>query len=100
MKSRYSVAGAPGRLLSAGTDTADNDFTDIIAECERGIDGDSDGFSSAVDCNDAVAGIHPGAREVFENGVDEDCDGRDNPNLDRDADGLGRCTIHATAPTT
>jgi hypothetical protein len=26
-----------------------NDFVDILAECERGIDGDVDGFGSAVD---------------------------------------------------
>ena len=38
----------------AGTDEAHNDFVDIIAECERGIDGDGDGFSSAVDCNDGA----------------------------------------------
>jgi hypothetical protein len=74
----------------AGTDEARNDFTDIIAECERGIDGDSDGFSSAVDCNDAARNIFPGAPEVFDNGVDENCDGRDNPNLDRDRDGFAQ----------
>ena len=74
----------------AGDDEADNDFTDIIAECERGIDGDGDGFSSAVDCNDGAASIFPGAAEMFDNGVDEDCDGRDNPNLDRDSDGFPR----------
>src|SRR5262245_40537887 len=28
----------------AGTDSVHNDFTDIIAECETGIDGDRDGF--------------------------------------------------------
>jgi hypothetical protein len=72
----------------AGTDEAHNDFSDIIAECERGIDADRDGFSSAVDCNDGAASIFPGAPEVFDNGVDENCDGRDNPNLDRDGDGF------------
>ena len=73
-----------------GTDVADNDFTDIIAECEQGVDADSDGFSTAVDCNDAAASIFPGATEVFDNGVDENCDGRDNPNLDVDGDGFPR----------
>jgi hypothetical protein len=72
----------------ADDDTAVNDFTDIIAECERGADSDLDGFSSAVDCNDGNGAIHPGATEVFDNGVDENCDGRDNPNLDRDGDGF------------
>ena len=74
----------------AGTDEANNDFIDIIAECERGVDVDRDGFSSAIDCNDNAASIFPGAREIFDNGVDEDCDGRDNPNLDRDGDGFPR----------
>jgi Putative metal-binding motif/RTX calcium-binding nonapeptide repeat (4 copies) len=74
----------------SGTDEARNDFTDIIAECERGIDNDHDGFSSAVDCNDNAPNISPGAREIFDNGVDENCDGRDNPNLDRDGDGFAQ----------
>src|SRR3954469_11774796 len=81
--------GVPERIsCGAGDDQARNDFTDILAECERGIDGDGDGFSSAVDCNDAAAGIHPGAPEIVENGIDEDCDGRDAINLDRDHDGF------------
>jgi Putative metal-binding motif/RTX calcium-binding nonapeptide repeat (4 copies) len=74
----------------SGMDLARNDFTDIIAECETGVDADGDGFGSAVDCNDAVARIFPGAPELFENGIDEDCDGRDNVNLDRDGDGFIR----------
>ena len=81
--------GRAERISCGGdTDEARNDFTDIIAECERGIDGDGDGFSSAVDCNDGARNIFPGAAEVFDNGVDENCDGHDNPNLDRDADGF------------
>jgi hypothetical protein len=72
----------------ADSDLALNDFVDILAECERGADGDHDGFSTAVDCNDGAANIFPGAPEVFDNGVDENCDGRDNPNLDRDRDGF------------
>jgi hypothetical protein len=74
----------------AGGDRAANDFIDIIAECETGVDGDADGFSTAVDCNDANPAVRPGAREIFENGIDEDCDGRDNVNLDRDGDGFAR----------
>jgi hypothetical protein len=74
----------------AGTDTVHNDFTDIIAECETGVDGDGDGFSSAVDCNDANAAIFPGAREIFSNGIDENCNGIDDVNLDVDGDGFPR----------
>jgi Putative metal-binding motif len=81
--------GTPERIAcGAGDDRADNDFVDIIAECERGVDGDGDAFASSVDCNDAAPAIFPGATEVLDNGVDENCDGRDNPNLDRDGDGF------------
>jgi hypothetical protein len=72
----------------AGTDTVTNDFTDIIAECENGIDGDGDSFNSQVDCNDANPAIRPGAPEIFGNGVDEDCNGRDDVNRDADGDGF------------
>jgi len=72
----------------ADNDTVRNDFIDIIAECEGAKDGDGDGFASNVDCNDAIRAIFPGAGETFENGIDEDCDGRDNIVLDRDADGF------------
>jgi hypothetical protein len=71
-----------------GNDTVDNDFTDIIAECERGTDTDGDGFSTAVDCNDSAANVFPGAPEILENGVDENCNGVDDRNLDRDGDGF------------
>lgn len=83
--------GAAERIsCGADSDAVHNDFLDIIAECETGIDGDGDNFSSAVDCNDANAAIFPGAREIFANGVDEDCNGRDDVNLDVDADGFPR----------
>ena len=89
-RSRPATAGPSGSPAAPAPTRRDNDFTDIIAECERGIDSDGDGFSSAVDCNDGARNIFPGAAEVFDNGVDENCDGRDNPNLDRDRDGFAQ----------
>ena len=71
-----------------GNDHARNDPVDIILECEAGVDGDGDGFASFVDCNDANPAINPGAVDILENGVDENCDGADARNLDRDGDGF------------
>ncbi|MCK6528594.1 hypothetical protein L6R50_13900 [Myxococcota bacterium] len=38
------------------------------------VDGDGDGFVDGVDCDDADAGVFPGADEVCD-GADQDCDG-------------------------
>jgi hypothetical protein len=85
--------GAAERIsCGEGNDQARNDFVDILAACERGIDADGDGFSSAVDCNDNSASAFPGARDVFSNSIDEDCDGRDDVDLDADDDGFERPT--------
>ncbi|MDP2314636.1 MAG: MopE-related protein [Pseudomonadota bacterium] len=54
------------------------------------VDDDSDGVGSVesggLDCDDANASAHPGATEVWYNGVDEDCAGGDD--FDQDADGF------------
>ena len=41
---------------------------------------------AAEDCDDADSTVFPGAEEVWYDGVDQDCDGRDD---DRDGDGFG-----------
>ena len=40
-----------------------------------GVDGDADGWTSDVDCNDADAAINRGVPEIQGNAVDENCDG-------------------------
>jgi hypothetical protein len=51
---------------------------------------DGDGFTLPGDCDDSNAAIHPGASEILDNDVDEDCTGLAELNLDRDGDRFPR----------
>jgi hypothetical protein len=42
-------------------------------------DGYADGQSFGLDCNDADANVHPGATELPNDSVDQDCDGQNDP---------------------
>ena len=68
----------------ADTDGADTDETDTdepdSSETDTGpTDADADGYAGdgGDDCDDTDPAIHPGAEEVCEDGVDNDCDGAD-----------------------
>ncbi len=49
-------------------------------------DFDHDGYTALTDCNNFNAAIHPGATEHWYDGVDQNCDGRND--YDRDGDGF------------
>jgi hypothetical protein len=56
-------------------------------------DADGDGyFAEDNDCDDGNPNIHPGATEVCNNGIDDNCDGTVDESIDKDGDGFGACS--------
>jgi hypothetical protein len=75
----------------AGQDTAISDDADTRTSCEE-IEGDADGdgVRRPADCDDTNPGIRPGATDVPDDRIDQDCSGADATNLDIDGDGTPR----------
>jgi len=81
-------------LLVACSDKADDGTTGTVSTTAAAIDGDGDGFTTAVDCNDSDAALSPDAIERCD-GTDNDCDGEVDEGVtdvfyaDADGDGFG-----------
>jgi hypothetical protein len=62
-------------------DDCDGLIDDADADCATCTDADGDGYAvegdlcGLVDCDDTDANVNPGAMEVCDNGIDDDCDG-------------------------
>ncbi|MBF0225021.1 MAG: Ig-like domain-containing protein [Desulfobacterales bacterium] len=78
-------------LIANGT-VLINISTDGTAIDPNDIDDDGDGYTeNQGDCNDQDASIHPGAIEIYGDGIDQNCDGIDfeiGPLVDTDNDGV------------
>jgi hypothetical protein len=61
-----------------------------ISGVAAGVDADQDGFTTAIDCDDANPSIHPGAMELC-NLADDDCDQAVDEGFDQDGDGWTTC---------
>jgi cysteine-rich repeat protein len=55
-------------------------------------DDDGDGVTAATDCDDLDPSVHPGATEVCDDGIDQNCDGIDACGVSCTGDGT-RCTL-------
>jgi hypothetical protein len=55
-------------------------YLQSFVDCENGVagaatDGDGDGYKWCDECDDSNPAVHPGAKEICGNGIDDDCNG-------------------------
>jgi hypothetical protein len=56
----------------------------VLAEFTEDIDLDNDGVDRSLDCDESNARVYPGAPEIPNDGVDENCDGLEATDQDHD----------------
>ncbi|MHC5005239.1 MAG: putative metal-binding motif-containing protein, partial [Planctomycetota bacterium] len=95
-----SAAGTCGDAVCSGAETCVSCEVDCGA-CAPCVDDDLDGFgafgspscpSAGADCNDADPAVFPAAEELLCDGIDSDCDGLADDDVDADLDGVSLCS--------
>lgn len=84
-----SPAVHPGAQEFEG-DGQDQDCDGLDGSGACAVDADEDGWVACLDCDDDQATVHPQAIEHCD-GLDNDCDGLVDEDLDRDGDGTTPC---------
>jgi MYXO-CTERM domain-containing protein len=69
----------PLEVVCNGADPTLEGSALLITGCE---DGDGDGYCDGEDCDDADPAVNPGALEVCDDGIDDNCDGVDEASDD------------------
>jgi MYXO-CTERM domain-containing protein len=75
----FGVVLADPDGLALASEEVDGTFTVTVAEP---VDEDGDGYTSKEDCDDTDADVYPGAPEIPDDGIDQDCDGVDETTED------------------
>lgn len=83
----YWVQTTPAVYFEENRYASEEERWDVTASFAPDLDVDKDGHLRPSDCNDTNPAVHPGAVEVLDDGIDQNCDGQD-ARRDSDRDGV------------